>query len=226
MTTWHDFSIDGRVLAFSWDGYRVERFSGSAAFVEDDESYARESMKRSFDGYDPELLARDLKALAITICDAVGASPEYRAAVLATIDADAKYDSKIVSREPTAEEAATIEKLLPVIAALANNNDVRVLVRVNRNCDPPCDDWGVTELEDGAWGMMHTPEGHSVWGLDTLEELAHEVAELASVDAAIAMMKATDARNELELARQRYLDAASRSDRLLTANAAAKAAGW
>ncbi len=226
MTKWHDFSVDGRVLAFSWDGYRVERFSGSAAFVEEADADARRSMKRSFSGYSAQLLARSYKALAVTICDAVGASQEYRAVVVATIDADGRYDSKIVPRGPTAEEAATIEKLLPVIAALANNNDVRVLVRVNRNCDPPCDDWGVTELEDGAWGMMHTPEGHSVWGLDTLEELAHEVAELASVDAAIAMMKATDARNELELARQRYLDAASRSDRLLTANAAAKAAGW
>ena len=226
MTKWHDFSVDGRVLAFSWDGYRVESFRGSAAFVEEADDDARRSMKRSFSGYSAQLLARSYKATAVTICDTVGASPEYRAAVLETIDADTRHEGKIVPRGPTAEEAATIEKLLPVIAALANNNDVRVIVRENRNCDPPCDDWGVTELEDGSWGMMHTPEGHSVWGLDTLEELAHEVAELARVDATIAMMKATVARNELELARQRYLDAASRSDRLLTANAAAKAAGW
>ncbi len=123
VTKWHEFNIDGRVLAFSWDGYRVESFNGSAAFVEEAGDDARRSMKRSFDGYDPELLARDLKALAIAICVAVGASPEYRAVVVATIDADTRYDSKVVPRGPTAEEAATIEKLLPVIAALANNNE-------------------------------------------------------------------------------------------------------
>lgn len=182
MTTWHDFNIDGRVLAFSWTGYRVERFSGRAALVEEDTDIARWNMKRSFSCYSAQLLARSYKATAVTISDAVGASPEYRAAVLETIDADALYEDKVVPRGPTAEEAATIEKLLPVIAALANNDDVRVLVRVNHNRNPPCDECGITELEDGAWGVMHTPEGHYVWGLDTLEELAgHEVTARAGV---------------------------------------------
>ena len=113
-----------------------------------------------------------------------------------------------------------------MIAALANNNDVRVLVRVNHNCDPPCDEWGVTELEDGAWGVMHTPEGHYVWGLDTLEELAHEVAELADLSASSAEFAAQRAIEQREIAMQNAHDATVRFSRLAAANAAAKAAGW
>jgi hypothetical protein len=224
VTKWHEFKVGDRTLAFSWDGYRVESFRGSATFVEDDESYARESMKRSFDGYDPELLARDLKALAIPICDAVGASPEYRAAVLATIEADAEYNRKVVSREPTPEEAAVIAKLLPVLAALAGNDDVRIFVSVDHNCAPPRETWGIKELDKGEWVMMRTTYGDCVLGCDTLEELADEAVQELQFDAERAVMDANDARATLAKVQQHTSEATMRAERLAAAVAVVK--GW
>jgi hypothetical protein len=221
---WHEFKLGDRTLAFAWDGYRVESYRGTAALVESDEPYVRENAKRSFDGYAPELLARDLRALATPICDAVGASPEYRAAVLATIEADAEYDRKVVSREPTPEEAAVIAKLLPVLAALASNDDVRVIVRVDHNCNPPLESWCVMELDKGEWVGMRTTYGGCVLGCDTLEEFADEVAQELQFDAERAVMDANDARATLAKVQQHASDATMRAERLAAASAVVK--GW
>lgn len=196
---WHDFGSGERACAVRWEGSYVHWFKGTAEDAEECDGDPPKHLHECY--YEPAFLGQEFGRAALAMCDLVGATETYRAGVLAVVEEREAYDAKVAPREFTADEAAAVGRIVPVLAALADVDTtvVRVSVTVDRNHAPPIETWRAETFRGGEWWPLVTARSYTRLSEYTLLRLAMRVTEEAQHAVRFITREATCARERADV---------------------------